>query len=101
LVSSGIFISFLVAKLEIPAFDATLASWLKYRGAIQLITPSFGTIIFKNKIFNALSNDFIPDIPNLDYLPGFHKSTLILSTLVIVVQGSMFTPSAVTQKQWS
>jgi putative multiple sugar transport system permease protein len=84
-VIAGMIIAFLVADLGIPAFVATLAGWLGYRGALQLVTAGTGTIIINNKIFNALSNDFIPDIPNLNFLPGVHKLTLILGALAIVL----------------
>jgi putative multiple sugar transport system permease protein len=82
---AGLIIAFLVADLGIPAFVATLAGWLGYRGALQLVTAGTGTIIINNQIFNALSNDFIPDIPNLDFLPGVHKLTLILGALAIIL----------------
>lgn len=82
---AGLFIAFLVADLGIPAFVATLAGWLGYRGALQLVTAGTGTIIINNQIFNALSNDFIPDIPNLNFLPGVHKLTLILGVLAIIL----------------
>ncbi|MGB8982055.1 MAG: hypothetical protein WCC12_09280 [Anaerolineales bacterium] len=84
-VLAGVVIAFLVADLGIPAFVATLAGWLGYRGALQLVTAGTGTIIINNKIFNALSNDFIPDIPNLTFLPGVHKLTLILGALAIIL----------------
>jgi putative multiple sugar transport system permease protein len=82
---AGMVIAFLVADLGIPAFVATLAGWLGYRGALQLVTAGTGTIIINNNIFNALSNDFIPDIPNLNFLPGVHKLTLILGALAIIL----------------
>jgi putative multiple sugar transport system permease protein len=82
---AGILIAFLVADLGIPAFVATLAGWLAYRGALQMVTAGTGTIIINNEIFNALSNDFIPDIPNLNFLPGIHKLTLILGALAIIL----------------
>lgn len=81
---AGLFTAFLVANLGIPAFVATLAGWLAYRGALQLVTAGTGTIIISNEIFNALSNDFIPDIPNLTFLPEMHKLTLILGVVSIV-----------------
>src|SRR5512147_1671342 len=63
---AGLLIAFLVADLGIPAFVATLAGWLGYRGALQLVTAGTGTIIINNEIFNAFSNDYIPDIPGLN-----------------------------------
>ncbi|MBI5842626.1 MAG: sugar ABC transporter permease [Chloroflexi bacterium] len=82
---AGLFTSFLVAQLGIPAFVATLAGWLGYRGALQLITISTGTIIIPNETFNAIGNGFIPDIPDIGILPGVHKLTLILGLLAITL----------------
>ena len=84
-VIAGLATGFLVAKMKIPAFVATLAGWLGYRGALQLATMSKGTIIIPNAAFNAISNGFIPDIPNIGILPGVHKLTLILGILVILL----------------
>jgi putative multiple sugar transport system permease protein len=81
----GLISSFLVAQLGIPAFVATLAGWLGYRGALQLVTRSTGTIIIPNETFNAIGNGFIPDIPDIGILPGVHKLTLILGSLGIIL----------------
>ena len=81
----GLITAFLVAELNIPAFVATLAGWLGYRGALQLITAGTGTIIISDPAFNALGNDFIPDIPNVGILPGVHKLTLILGLLALIL----------------
>ncbi|MBI3243946.1 MAG: sugar ABC transporter permease [Chloroflexi bacterium] len=84
---AGLITAFLVAQLGIPAFVATLAGWLGYRGAIQLVTAGTGTIIIANETFNALSNGFIPDIfpAETTLLPGVHKLTLILGVVAIVL----------------
>jgi putative multiple sugar transport system permease protein len=81
---AGLLTGFLVAQLGIPAFVATLAGWLIYRGAILLVTASTGTIIIPDKGFNAIGNGFIPDIPNIGILPGVHKVTLIIGILAII-----------------
>jgi putative multiple sugar transport system permease protein len=83
---SGLITAFLVAQLKIPAFVATLAGWLIYRGALVVVLASTGTIIISDEIFNAIGNDFIPDIFPSDtgILPGIHKLTLILGLLGIV-----------------
>jgi putative multiple sugar transport system permease protein len=39
---AGLITSFLVAVLGVPAFVATLAGWLGYRGALQLVTRATG-----------------------------------------------------------
>jgi putative multiple sugar transport system permease protein len=82
---AGLFSSFLVAQLGIPAFVATLAGWLGYRGALQLVTRSTGTIIIPDETFNAIGNGFIRDIPDIGILPGVHKLTLILGLLGIAL----------------
>jgi len=82
---AGLFTGFLVAQMKIPAFVATLAGWLGYRGALQLATMAKGTIIIPNASFNAISNGFIPDIPGIKILPGVHKTTLVLGILLVIV----------------
>ena len=82
---AGLVPGFLVAKMSIPAFVATLAGWLGYRGALQLATMAKGTIIIPNAAFNAISNGYLPDIPGISILPGVHKLTLILGFLVILL----------------
>ena len=85
---AGLITSFMVANLGIPAFVATLAGWLGYRGALQLVTRSSGTIIIPNDAFNAIGNGFIPDIPNLELYPDVHKFTLILGLIGIIIFAS-------------
>ena len=85
---AGLVTSFLVAQLGIPAFVATLAGWLGYRGALQLSTRATGTIVIPNDAFNAIGNGFIPDIPNIGILPDVHKLTLVLGLLGIILFAS-------------
>ena len=80
---AGFVTAVMVAQLGIPAFVATLAGWLFYRGVLQLLTRNTGTIIIDNEAFNALGNGFIPDIPGLAFLPEVHKVTLLLGVLAI------------------
>src|SRR5258706_2699716 len=82
---AGLLTAFLVAQMKIPAFVATLAGWLGYRGALLLATVSTGTIIIPDKTFNAIGNGYIPDIPDIGILPGVHKVTLILGILTIAI----------------
>jgi putative multiple sugar transport system permease protein len=82
---AGIITAFLVAQMKIPAFVATLAGWLIYRGAILVVTESTGTIIISDSIFNAIGNGFIPDIPDIGILPGVHKLTLIIGVIGIIL----------------
>ena len=83
---AGLITSFLVANLGIPAFVATLAGWLGYRGALQLATRATGTIVIPNDAFNAIGNGFVPDIlDNIGILPGINKFTLLLGLLGIIL----------------
>ncbi|MBN2149220.1 MAG: hypothetical protein JW726_17670 [Anaerolineales bacterium] len=84
-VLAGLLTAFLVAQMKIPAFVATLAGWLGYRGALQLATRSTGTIIIEDEVFNALGNGFIPDILGIGILPGVHKVTLLLGIFGIIL----------------
>lgn len=79
----GLIPGFLVAQMGIPAFVASLAGFLVYRGAILVVTEGTGTIIIQNKVFNAIGNGFVPDIP-INFLPELHKVTLLLGIVAIV-----------------
>jgi len=78
----GLLPGYMVAQLGIPAFVATLAGYLIYRGAILVVTEGSGTIIISNDAFNAIGNGFIPDIPG-ELLPGKHLLTLLLGLAAI------------------
>jgi putative multiple sugar transport system permease protein len=83
-IGAGLVTGFLVAQMRIPAIIATLAGWLFYRGMLQLVTRSTGTIIIENDIFNAIGNGNIPNIfPNV--LPGVHLLTIFLGLAAIVL----------------
>ena len=81
---AGLITAFPVARLGIPAFVASLAGWLIYRGLLQLVTAGTGTIIVANDAFNAIGNGYIPDIPDIGILPGVHKITLLLGLIGIL-----------------
>lgn len=83
-IMAGLVTGFLVGQMKIPAFVATLAGWLGYRGALQLVTIDRGTIVIMNETFNAIGNGYIPDIPGITFLPRMHKLTLFLGLLVIM-----------------
>jgi putative multiple sugar transport system permease protein len=82
---AGRLTSFMVANLGIPAFVATLAGWLGYRGLLQLVTRSTGTIVIPNDSFNAIGNDFIPNIPVAWVTTEIHITTLFLGLLAILI----------------
>lgn len=78
----GLWHGFLIAYLGLPAFVATLAGMLLFRGALLQVTQGTGTIIIPNEIFNAIANGFIPDIANIE---GLHLLTLIIGVVGVVL----------------
>lgn len=85
--AAGLLTGTLVAHVGIPAFVASLAGWLIYRGALLLVTLKTGTIIIPNEMFNAIGNGYIPDIfpDETSFLPGLHKLTLLLGLVAILL----------------
>ncbi|MDT8860703.1 sugar ABC transporter permease [Alkalihalobacillus sp. MEB130] len=80
-ICAGSITGFLVAKVGIPAFVATLAGWLIYRGAILLVTEDTGTIIINDPAFNAIGNGYIPSIM---VVGGLHLLSLLIGALAIL-----------------
>ncbi|WP_277587502.1 sugar ABC transporter permease [Psychrobacillus antarcticus] len=72
----------LVAKIGIPAFVATLAGMLIFRGALLQVTEKTGTIIIKDDQFNAIGNGFIPSIMQIN---GLHLLTLLVGLVGIIL----------------
>lgn len=77
----GLFNGFLIAKMEIPSFVASLAGMLFFRGALLQVTEGTGTIIIKNEIFNAIGNGYIPDLVTIG---KYHGLTLIFGAIAII-----------------
>lgn len=82
---SGFLTATPIAKLGVPAFVSTISAGLIFRGALLLVTMGTGTIIIKQKSFNAIGNGFIPDIPDFGFLDNNHKITLLLGAIGIVL----------------
>ena len=82
---AGLITAFPVAQLGIPAFVASLAGWLIYRGLLLLVTLKTGTIIIPNDAYNAIGNGFIPDITGINFLPGMHKLTLLIGLAAVIL----------------
>ncbi|WP_410514938.1 sugar ABC transporter permease [Paenibacillus sp. BR2-3] len=78
----GMFNGFLVARMGIPSFVASLAGMLIFRGALLRVTEKTGTIIVKDEQFNALGNGFIPSIAKVGQL---NLLSLIIGALIIVL----------------
>jgi putative multiple sugar transport system permease protein len=94
-VCAGLLTATPVAKLGVPSFVASLAGWLIYRGLIGLVTAGTGTIIISDKIYNAIGNGFIPDIPH----PGFLQDTHLLTILIGVVGVILYIRSAINSRR--
>jgi putative multiple sugar transport system permease protein len=77
----GLTTGFLVAKIGIPSFVATLAGWLIFRGALLNVTEDTGTIIIDNDAFNAIGNGYIP---SLGQIGGLHLLSLLIGVLGIL-----------------
>lgn len=82
---AGLLTALPVAQLGVPAFVASLAGWLIYRGLLLLVTLKSGTIIIPNDTYNAIGNGFIPDFPDSGILPGVHKVTLLLGVIAVIL----------------
>lgn len=88
----GLFNGFLVAKIGIPSFVATLAGMLIFRGALLNVTESTGTIIVNDDLFNSLGNGFIPSLVEVN---GLH----LLSVLVGAVGIALYIYSEISTRR--
>ena len=82
---AGLVTGFLVASLKVPAFVATLAGALVYRGLLQTVTAGTGTIIIADEFFNAIGNGFVSNIPDIGVLSGSNRTTLLLGLIAIIL----------------
>ncbi len=78
----GMFNGVLVASVGIPSFVSSLAAMLIFRGALLQVTEKTGTIIIKDKQFNAIGNGYIPSIAKVN---GLNLLSLILGVLIIIL----------------
>ncbi|ETI70185.1 sugar ABC transporter permease [Neobacillus vireti] len=78
----GLCTGFLVAQVGIPAFVATLAGMLIFRGALLQVTEKTGTIIIQDKAFNMIGNGYIPSLLEVN---GLHLLSLIVGFLGILL----------------
>lgn len=84
-VISGLLTSTPIAKLGVPAFVSTMAAGLIFRGALLLVTMGTGTIIIRDRIYNAIGNGFIPDIKGINLAGNRHFLTLLIGLIAIVL----------------
>jgi len=78
----GLVNGFWVARVGLPAFVATLAGMLIFRGALLVFTQATGTIIVSNDSFNAIGNGYIPDIIKIG---DVHFLSLLIGFAIIVL----------------
>jgi putative multiple sugar transport system permease protein len=81
-IAAGLITGFLVASVGIPAFVATLAGMLIFRGALLQVTEKTGTINVRDDWFNAIGNGYIPAIAKVG---GLNLSSLLLGALAIIL----------------
>jgi putative multiple sugar transport system permease protein len=84
-VASGLLTSTPIAKLGVPAFVSTMAAGLIFRGALLLVTMGTGTIIIRDKVYNAIGNGFIPDIKGIPFMGNRHFVTLVIGLIGIIL----------------
>jgi putative multiple sugar transport system permease protein len=84
-ICAGLLTATPVAKLGVPSFVASLAGWLIYRGLIGLVTAGTGTIIISDKIYNAIGNGYIPDIPDFGIGYAGHKLTILIGIVGVIL----------------
>ena len=77
----GTYQGVIVTYLGVPAFVTTLAGMFMFRGLLSLSLQESGTIIVSDATFNALSNGFIPDLP--DGNEQFHILTLLIGIVAV------------------
>jgi putative multiple sugar transport system permease protein len=84
-ICAGLLTASPVAKLGVPSFVASLAGWLIYRGLIGVVTAGTGTIIIADKLYNAIGNGFIPDIPDFGIGYAGHKLTILIGIVGVIL----------------
>jgi putative multiple sugar transport system permease protein len=84
-ICAGLLTATPVAKLGVPAFVASLAGWLIYRGLLGLVTAGTGTIIITDEFYNAIGNGYIPDIPISVFGYAGHKLTILIGIVGVIL----------------
>lgn len=79
---AGLLSGYLVAKVGIPAFVATLGGMFAYKGLIFNTLQSTGTLGINDPIIKAIGNGTIPEITRVF---DMHLLTLILGVVAIVL----------------
>jgi len=79
---AGLINGFLIASVGIPAFVATLAGMLIFRGALLRVTEKTGTINVRDDWFNAIGNGYVPAITQVG---GLSLSALVIGAVAIIL----------------
>ena len=79
---AGLLSGYLVAKIGIPAFVATLGGMFAYKGLIFNALQSTGTLGINDPIIKAISSGTIPEIATV---AGLQLLTLILGALAVLL----------------
>ena len=79
----GLYQGTVVTKIGVPAFVTTLAGQFIFRGLLLRTTAATGTIVIQNNGYNALSNDYIPDLP-VELPIRLHLLTVIIGVLMVL-----------------
>lgn len=81
-IAIGLMNGFFISYIGIPAFVATLAGMMIFRGALLVSTEGTGTIIILNDKFNGIGNGYIPDIFKNE---NIHITTLLIGFVIILL----------------
>lgn len=84
---AGLVTGFLVAKVRIPAFVASLAGMFIYRGFMFQTLSKTGTVGLKDPIIKAIGSGSIPEIFRFEVgnLGSFHFLTVVLGVAAVVL----------------
>ncbi|MCF7924943.1 MAG: sugar ABC transporter permease [Candidatus Izimaplasma sp.] len=81
-ITAGLLTGYLVAKIGIPAFVASLGGMFAYRGLIFNSLQNTGTLGVNNPIINAIGQETIPAIANVF---GLHLLSVIIGVIAVLL----------------
>ena len=80
----GLYQGVLVSKFMIPAFVVTMGGMFIFRGLLLRVTEGTGTVIVKNKFFNALGNGFVPS-PMIEIGSSRYSLVCLVATALLII----------------
>lgn len=93
----GLYQGILVSKFMIPAFVVTMGGMFIFRGLLLRVTEGTGTVIVKNKFFNALGNGFVPS-PMIE-IGSSRYSLVCLAATALLIIGMIASSTAARRNQ--